>query len=188
MKGRRWNEKEDQLLKESVLHSIQTGGTQLDAFAEVGRQIGRTPGACGFRWNAVLREKYLQLYTDAKRKRVYRQLEKKRNPELHSFSHMMKLLKKVEGSWEQLQRDVEKLDKELKEKEEKLEQLIKENKRLREEKYSYEYYKKEVKERYQELIQMLQRVDGKPETGHLNNSDKKELDRINVETNNPSTS
>ena len=51
-----WSPDEDLLLAEVVLRHIREGGTQLKAFEEVGKQLSRTPAACGFRWNSYLRK------------------------------------------------------------------------------------------------------------------------------------
>ncbi|MEH6949737.1 RsfA family transcriptional regulator [Bacillus sp. JJ634] len=53
-----WNQDEDVLLAEVVLRHIRDGSTQLKAFEEVGRELSRTPSACGFRWNSFLRKRY----------------------------------------------------------------------------------------------------------------------------------
>ncbi|WP_026566358.1 RsfA family transcriptional regulator [Bacillus sp. UNC41MFS5] len=53
-----WSQDEDLLLAEVVLRHIREGGTQLQAFEEVGRQLTRTSAACGFRWNSFVRKQY----------------------------------------------------------------------------------------------------------------------------------
>lgn len=53
-----WTKEEDVLLAEIVLKHIREGGTQLQAFEDVGKQLSRTPAACGFRWNANVRKLY----------------------------------------------------------------------------------------------------------------------------------
>lgn len=53
-----WTKEEDILLAEIVLTHIREGGTQLQAFEEVGKQLSRTSSACGFRWNANVRKMY----------------------------------------------------------------------------------------------------------------------------------
>ncbi|WP_168188671.1 hypothetical protein [Thermoflavimicrobium daqui] len=158
MKGRRWTDQEDQLLKEVVLHSISSGGTQLEAFAKIGKKIGRTPGACGFRWNAVLRQKNLKSYAEAKKLRVLSQLEKKRRPELDSFANILRILKHLEKDWCSLQENVEHLTLQLQQKKDRIQQLLDENKRLKEEQNSYLYYEKEVKEQYQHLVSMIKQL------------------------------
>ncbi|WP_304653944.1 RsfA family transcriptional regulator [Domibacillus sp. PGB-M46] len=53
-----WSEENDLLLAETVLRHVREGSTQLKAFEEVGDTLNRTAAACGFRWNAVIRQQY----------------------------------------------------------------------------------------------------------------------------------
>lgn len=69
-----WSHEDDLLLAETVLRHIREGSTQLKAFDEVGDQLNRTSAACGFRWNAEIRQKYISAIDMAKRQRK----EKKR--------------------------------------------------------------------------------------------------------------
>lgn len=69
-----WSHENDLLLAETVLRHIREGSTQLNAFEEVGDELNRTSAACGFRWNAEVRNKYIQAIELAKRQRK----EKKR--------------------------------------------------------------------------------------------------------------
>jgi prespore-specific regulator len=64
-----WNHDEDLLLAEVVLRHIREGGTQLAAFEEVGKNLSRTPAACGFRWNSLIRKKYEAAIAMAKKQR-----------------------------------------------------------------------------------------------------------------------
>ncbi|MDM5189627.1 RsfA family transcriptional regulator [Bacillus sp. DX4.1] len=61
-----WTDDEDLLLAEVVLRHIREGGTQLSAFKEVGRNLSRTPAACGFRWNSYVRKQYKERIEEAK--------------------------------------------------------------------------------------------------------------------------
>lgn len=61
-----WTEEEDILLADTVLRHIREGGTQLKAFEEVGKQLGRTGAACGFRWNSCIRKQYADAIEAAK--------------------------------------------------------------------------------------------------------------------------
>lgn len=70
-----WSHEDDLLLAETVLRHIREGSTQLNAFEEVGDKLNRTSAACGFRWNAEIRQRYEQAVSIAKRQRK----EKKRN-------------------------------------------------------------------------------------------------------------
>ncbi|SFA69369.1 prespore-specific regulator [Lentibacillus halodurans] len=69
-----WSHEDDLLLAETVLRHIREGSTQLHAFEEVGDKLNRTSAACGFRWNAEVRNKYNDAIELAKRQRK----EKKR--------------------------------------------------------------------------------------------------------------
>ncbi|MBM7569559.1 RsfA family transcriptional regulator [Aquibacillus albus] len=69
-----WSHEDDLLLAETVLRHIREGSTQLNAFEEVGDKLNRTSAACGFRWNAEVRQRYEQAVAIAKRQRK----EKKR--------------------------------------------------------------------------------------------------------------
>lgn len=64
-----WSQDEDLLLAEVVLRHIREGGTQLQAFEEVGKQLSRTPAACGFRWNSYVRKQYKSGIELAKKQR-----------------------------------------------------------------------------------------------------------------------
>lgn len=67
-----WTQEEDLLLAEVVLRYIREGGTQLQAFEEVGRRLSRTAAACGFRWNSYVRKQYKEEIELAKKQRKER--------------------------------------------------------------------------------------------------------------------
>ncbi len=67
-----WTEENDLLLAETVLRHIREGSTQLNAFEEVGDVLNRTSAACGFRWNAVVRNDYIEAIELAKKQRKER--------------------------------------------------------------------------------------------------------------------
>ncbi|MFS0786203.1 RsfA family transcriptional regulator [Shouchella sp. 1P09AA] len=67
-----WSHEDDVLLADTVLNHIKEGSTQLKAFDEVGDALNRTSAACGFRWNAVVRQKHLRTIEEAKRERKMR--------------------------------------------------------------------------------------------------------------------
>ncbi|BCB03247.1 RsfA family transcriptional regulator [Bacillus sp. KH172YL63] len=66
-----WSQDEDVLLAEVVLRFIREGGTQLQAFEEVGRKLSRTAAACGFRWNSFVRKQYKSGIELAKKQRKH---------------------------------------------------------------------------------------------------------------------
>lgn len=67
-----WSHEDDLLLAETVLRYVREGGTQLAAFDEVGDKLNRTSAACGFRWNAEVRNNYEQAIAIAKKQRKER--------------------------------------------------------------------------------------------------------------------
>jgi prespore-specific regulator len=67
-----WSTEDDLLLAETVLRHVREGSTQLNAFEEVGDQLNRTSSACGFRWNAVVRDQYEKALDLAKKQRKQR--------------------------------------------------------------------------------------------------------------------
>lgn len=156
MKGRRWTEEEDQLLREFVLTAIESGKTQIEAFEEVGKKLGRTSGACGFRWNAVLRQLDLKAYVDAKKKRVYQQLQKKKGDQLDSIAQVIPLMRELDKEGLKAREEIQRLSNQLAETEKAVSALKAENKKLKEEKHSYDWYQSEVKDKYQDLLRMLQ--------------------------------
>ncbi|MCP3741738.1 RsfA family transcriptional regulator [Rossellomorea sp. BNER] len=73
-----WSQDEDLLLAEVVLRHIREGGTQLQAFEEVGKKLSRTSAACGFRWNSFVRKQYKSGIDLAKKQRKE---NKKKHPQ-----------------------------------------------------------------------------------------------------------
>jgi prespore-specific regulator len=67
-----WTDENDLLLAETVLRHVREGSTQLNAFEEVGDKLNRTSSACGFRWNAVVRDQYEKALDLAKKQRKQR--------------------------------------------------------------------------------------------------------------------
>lgn len=63
---RSWSDKEDQLLGDKVIQYMQSGKTQLEAFKDVAKELNRTPAACGYRWNANIRNDYQEELEQAK--------------------------------------------------------------------------------------------------------------------------
>lgn len=76
-----WTEENDLLLAETVLRHIREGSTQLNAFEEVGDVLNRTSAACGFRWNAVVRNDYIEAIELAKKQRKERKRKLKQQKE-----------------------------------------------------------------------------------------------------------
>src|SRR5690625_4117346 len=93
-----WTKDEDLLLAEIVLRHIRNGKTQLEAFKQAGEALSRTSAACGFRWNATLRKKYLEAINNAKNSRKHSLYEKAAtitNDERHTIESAISMLEKV---------------------------------------------------------------------------------------------
>ncbi|GIN83814.1 hypothetical protein J6TS2_02000 [Heyndrickxia sporothermodurans] len=79
-----WTHDEDLLLAEVVLRHIRDGGTQLQAFEEVGKQMNRTAAACGFRWNSYVRKQYKSGIELAKKQRKERKGKSKQEESINA--------------------------------------------------------------------------------------------------------
>ncbi|MCA0171745.1 RsfA family transcriptional regulator [Bacillus sp. RAR_GA_16] len=76
-----WSHEDDLMLAETVLRHVREGSTQLKAFDEVGDRLSRTSAAVGFRWNAIVRERYEQALKLAKKQRKEMKRAERRHPE-----------------------------------------------------------------------------------------------------------
>ncbi|WP_347549464.1 RsfA family transcriptional regulator [Pseudalkalibacillus hwajinpoensis] len=76
-----WSHEDDLLLAETVLRHVREGSTQLKAFDEVGDRLSRTSAAVGFRWNAIVRDRYEQALKLAKKQRKEMKRAERRQPE-----------------------------------------------------------------------------------------------------------
>src|SRR5690625_2419201 len=172
-----WSHEDDLLLAETVLRHIREGSTQLNAFEEVGDALNRTSAACGFRWNAEVRNKYVHAIELAKRQRKEKKrAEAKKSKQKianstqiyqnNSNEHQLILesdldLNKVIQFLQSLQYDVASQH----EKHSQLQQLEEENKTLKETNESLEKELANVKNRletveedYTTFIQIMERA------------------------------
>ncbi|MBD1370916.1 hypothetical protein IC620_00885 [Hazenella sp. IB182357] len=156
MKGRRWTDDEDYVLKDKVLRYIRSGKSQLDAFEEVGKQLNRTPGACGFRWNAVLREKYLKAYHEAKKTRVRVQLERDKSQKIKSITEAIHHLKQYELERHTLITNIEDLSKKIEDVEQERQQLLLEKQALSGGKKQLKWQQEGEIQPYQNLLKLLE--------------------------------
>lgn len=158
-----WTDDEDLLLAEVVLRQIREGGTQLSAFKEVGRQLSRTPAACGFRWNSYVRKLYKEQIEEAKQIRKaapvqqeVRQEEKQESVSLTTLDDVIFFLqdyKNAKGAsdvlgWQEKQEQLQ----------QEAEQLRQENKRLQQKLSRYE-------EEYRTLFDYIDRKRSVVESG-----------------------
>jgi prespore-specific regulator len=135
-----WTADDDRKLAEIVLRHIREGSTQLNAFVESANLLGRTPAACGYRWNGVVRKHYedgikeaktakkerLSIRQQAKQRRVY-------GPDLDdtSLDGIIRALKNHEREYFNLQEKSRLLEQKVLEMEIQLHQLAEENHSLR---------------------------------------------------------
>lgn len=98
-----WNQEEDELLAATVLRHIEENSTQLEAFKEVGEQLERTAGACGFRWNLYVRKKYSSQIQQAKQKRRQEKRKESKNISNSSRNKGKEILENIQHNLESLQ-------------------------------------------------------------------------------------
>lgn len=113
-----WTPEQDHQLASIVLNQIESGGTQLQAFQVAAQQLKRTPGACGFRWNGVLRQTYTKEIQVAKKNRKRRSRQAiVRSGVIASSStaiqEVIRFLVNIDSSYLQLQHRVEELTQEI---------------------------------------------------------------------------
>lgn len=178
-----WTPEDDLILAEVTLRHIREGSTQLLAFEEVGRRIGRTAAACGFRWNSNVRKKYAASIQIAKAQRQKRNSRKTISEseadetatvaavnaeaggrddhgteEAISFDAVIRYLRQWKGTQAELTRQLRALEKELREKEEEIARLREENERLSNEVNNVQSDYRTVNEDYKALIKIMDRA------------------------------
>lgn len=172
-----WTADDDLILAEVTLRHIREGGTQLKAFEEVGERIGRTPAACGFRWNSCVRKKYEAAIQIAKAQRQKRKksagaAENASGSEaegtgqqrmLHqedalSIDRVIRFLRQWKGTYQEMNRTIRNLEKELKEAQEEVERLRSENEKLSEQVNHVQTDYTAINDDYKALIQIMDRA------------------------------
>lgn len=81
-----WSADDDLLLAEMVLSYIKYSKSQLQAFDDVGEKLGRTPAACGFRWNSNVRHKYRDAINKAKMEKLNSKIKSASTSKDNTFS------------------------------------------------------------------------------------------------------
>ena len=129
-----WTNDEDVMLAEIVLRHIRNGKTQLEAFKEAGSKLSRTAAACGYRWNATLRKRYVEGIQIAKRNSSLKQAETETINGIPkgdtSIDHAINLLKNLKSKSEKHSLQLDERN--------ELEKLREENNRLSEKLKRYE--------------------------------------------------
>ena len=103
-----WTQDEDLLLAEVVLRSIREGGTQLQAFEEVGKKLSRTAAACGFRWNSTIRKQYKTGIELAKKQRKEIKKSSELEPKEQGFAIESSFIpnKETEGPSQMVEKEI----------------------------------------------------------------------------------
>jgi prespore-specific regulator len=135
-----WTPEDDKRLAEIVLRHIREGSTQLSAFVEAASELGRTPAACGYRWNGIIRKHYEDQVQEAKRLKKERLAQTRLRRGRRRYADRRWNIDSVIQSlraWEELYQQLEQQNAELKrtvaELKDKIQTLEEENRRLREE-------------------------------------------------------
>lgn len=168
-----WSNDEDLLLAEVVLRHIREGGTQLQAFEEVGKKLSRTAAACGFRWNSYVRKQYKSGIELAKkqRKELRKQaqvVEESNKEELEdvrqvssgneiapiSFNDLISFLKVIYSSYEKSSEELGKI----KEHESKIHELERKNYYLATENEKLTKELQTIEQDYKALIEIMERA------------------------------
>jgi len=158
-----WTLDNDKLLAETVLAYVQNGRTQTAAFEDVGNQLNRTAAACGYRWNAEIRKKYVKEFEDAKKRRK----ELARNNERDYTKEEPQVAQHQSSSLDYTEKnDVHHLTikdcihylSQINNQDDHL-QILVENKRLREENIKLNNMRQDLTKRYDQLFQRKQKID-----------------------------
>jgi prespore-specific regulator len=169
-----WSSEDDMILAEVTLRHIRDGGTQLSAFEEVAEKLGRTPAACGFRWNSSVRKKYEAAIQVAKTERQRRNQERVRYTPLtissltvdkpfeengdYSLDHVIRFLRQHKNEVGELKKQQKELEQELYEREGELRRLDLENKTKKEQLMTVETDYRLVNDDYRTLVQIMERA------------------------------
>ena len=135
-----WTPEDDGKLAEIVLRHILEGSTQLNAFVEAANLLGRTPAACGYRWNGVVRRNHTEDIKQAKQEKKNHAAMKghfsRRRPwvpdlEDTSIDGIIRALKQHERLYYELQEQNRDLQERVASLQQEMEQLQFENRQLR---------------------------------------------------------
>jgi prespore-specific regulator len=168
-----WTPEDDMILAEVTLRHIREGGTQLSAFEEAAERLGRTPAACGFRWNSCVRKKYESAIQIAKAQRQKRNKEQVRssavyssyneelpplNDPVHSLDHVIRFLRQHKLEVNELRRQQKRLEMELEEREQELRRLEKENLEMKNQLQHVQNDFRLVNDDYRMLVKIMERA------------------------------
>lgn len=173
-----WSSEDDMILAEVTLRHIRDGGTQLSAFEEVAEKLGRTPAACGFRWNSSVRKNYDAAIQVAKTERQRRSQDRSRyttpltlssvrvdsvpvlenQEDDYSLDHVIRFLRQHKNEVGELKKQQKQLEQELFEREDELRRLEKENRTMKDQLTTVESDYQLVNDDYRTLVQIMERA------------------------------
>lgn len=163
-----WTPEDDMILAEVILRHIREGGTQLSAFEEVALKLGRTPAACGFRWNSSVRKKYEAAIQIAKTQRQKRSQERNQfsvysssssfQDSSYSLDHIIRFLRQHKSEVIELKRQYKQLENEIKEREAEIKQLKQENDEMKNQLKHVKTDYRLVNDDYRTLVQIMERA------------------------------
>src|SRR5690606_34623370 len=159
------------LLAEVTLRHIREGSTQLAAFEEVAEKLGRTPAACGFRWNSCVRKNYDAAIQIAKSQRQglnkrrrkkqvlvsQSELERQSDP-VSALATVIRFLRQQKQEYAETSNRVRQLEKQLSEREAELEQLRTEHEELKRKVNNTEADYQSINDDYKALIKIMERA------------------------------
>ena len=103
-----WTVADDERLAEIVIHFVQNGKTQLEAFSFAAEQLNRTKQACGFRWNKTLRQQYGHVL-ESVRKRPKQVMKSHLKLALSSYEELTEAYNDLEQKYRELTSEYEKV-------------------------------------------------------------------------------
>lgn len=191
-----WTEDDDLLLAEVTLRHIREGSTQLAAFEEVAEKLGRTPAACGFRWNSCVRKNYDAAIQIAKSQRQglnkrrrkkqvsvsQSELERQSDP-VSSLATVIRFLRQHKQEYAETSKRVRQLEKQLSEREAELEQLRTEHDELKRKVNNTEADYQSINDDYKALIKIMERARKLALLDEEDNSEEKPKFKMDVNGN-----
>ena len=191
-----WTEDDDLLLAEVTLRHIREGSTQLAAFEEVAEKLGRTPAACGFRWNSCVRKNYDAAIQIAKSQRQglnkrrrnkqvsvsQSELERQSDP-VSSLATVIRFLRQHKQEYAETSKRVRQLEKQLSEREAELEQLRTEHEELKRKVNNTEADYQSINDDYKALIKIMERARKLALLDEEDNSEEKPKFKMDVNGN-----
>ncbi|OYD07839.1 RsfA family transcriptional regulator [Paludifilum halophilum] len=166
-----WTPDDDLILAEVTLRHIREGSTQLNAFEEVAEKLGRTPAACGFRWNSLVRKKYEAAIQIAKSQRQKRSQERGSHSRMRveeglslgqdrgsSLDAIIRYLRQHKAEVAEMRKRQAELEKEIEEQEEQIQTLSRENDEMKSRLSHVQTDYRVVNDDYKALIQIMDRA------------------------------